>query len=85
MFGLWMLKLNDRFSNFFDNKGNLSHCHWDCDKNLKTFKDLFTILNQSNLESHVLRNNINIMNSPLRSFSIKRKNESILSLKNEDY
>ena len=41
-------------------------------------------MNKSKLEHHILRNNINIMNSPLRSFSIKRKNESILSLKNVD-
>lgn len=58
--------------------------NWDIDKKFKTFKDLFTILNKSKLEHHILRNNINIMNSPLRSFSIKRKNESILSLKNVD-
>ena len=67
-----------------DESGNLAKMDWDCDKNMKTLQDLFIVLNKSSIEEHVLRNNINIMNSPLRTFSIKRKNESILSLKNID-
>jgi len=71
IWAIWLLQLNDRIPNLYNEQKKLKILDWDLDKNLKTFKDLFSVLNKSSIDPHILRNNINILNSPLRSFSIK--------------
>jgi len=44
------------------------------DRQLAIFKEFFNVLFKSDVEMHIFKSNINICNSPLRTFSINRKN-----------
>lgn len=81
-FGLLFFDLKDKYSQYFCKKEGLISFDWGINPKLKTFKDFFNILNNSDFEFDILKSNIDIMNSPLKKFSINLKNNSILSLKN---
>ena len=81
-FGLLFFDLKKNYIQFFKNDIGLFSFDWGINKKLKTFKEFFKILFNSDFEFDILKSNIGIMNSPLKKFSINLKNNSILSLKN---
>ncbi len=80
--GVLFFKLRPKLNHLFTEQDHLKEVNWKTDQNLQILQRFYNIMFKSEIEYFVLRGNINIMNSPLTKFSIKRKNNSILSIKN---